>query len=206
MCIENTERVFYGEALPQLEAGIGWLSQWLADWSLRQAAACGRTPLLYTTSRIKGAASMEQKLLRLGQPPTAEAALSAVFDAAGVRAVCLFVDEVYQLAQFLAEEPSITILQEKDYITWPKASGYRSYHVIMVVNDLPHPVTVELQIRTVAMDTWASLEHEIKYKRNVSQPALMEAELRRCADEIASTELSMQTIRDLIDREERLVI
>lgn len=202
--IQTTEQetFFYGEHLPWLTAAITAVQDNIQAWRTQRWVETGQDPLLYTTARLKSAASMRAKLLRLGQRPTAQNALTAVHDAAGVRAVCLFGEDVYRLAEALGEMQGMQIVQAKDYIARPKPSGYRSYHLI-VKQPVSRPegqrlVTVEIQLRTIAMDTWAALEHEIQYKQDVPEQKLIRAELKRCADEIASTELSMQTIRELI--------
>lgn len=200
--VTEQERLFYGKYLPWLTAGIVEVQENIQAWRQLRWQETGQDPLLYTTARVKSADSMRAKLLRLKSLPTAANALTVVHDAAGVRAVCLFAEEVYRLAEALGQAQGTQILQAKDYIAQPKPSGYRSYHLI-IKQQVRRPegqqsVTVEIQLRTVAMDTWAALEHEIQYKQDVPEQELICAELKRCADEIASTELSMQTIRELI--------
>ena len=196
------EQLFYGADLSWLAAGIGAVQKTIQVWRKQCLTETGDDPLLYMTARIKSADSMRTKLLRLGKRPTAANALTAVHDAAGVRAVALFTDDVYRLAEALSGAQGMRIVQAKDYIAQPKPSGYRSYHLIaeQLVSrpEGQRLVTVEIQLRTIAMDTWAALEHEIQYKQDVPEQELICAELKRCADEIASTELSMQTIRELI--------
>ena len=140
-----------------------------------------------------------QKLAKKGVPQTGEAALETVYDAVGVRAICAFAEDVYRLAEWLRAQPSLQILKEKDYYANPKPSGYRSYHVIVLVHTGEgEGMRAEIQIRTIAMDFWSTLEHQLKYKKNVPHEALIRAELKRCADEIASADISMQTIRDIL--------
>ena len=194
--LTEAERLFYGQCLANLLAAIELVLAAISRLRETYRAQNARDPVLYTTSRIKTAASMQAKLRRLGQAPTVQNALSAAHDAAGVRAVCLFVEDVYRLAQDMASEQGIEVLQRKDYIAHPKPSGYRSYHLIVKQQVGAEWVPLEIQLRTVAMDTWAALEHEIHYKRDWPNQALICAELKRCADEIASTELSLETIRE----------
>lgn len=198
--ITEAEQLFYGQYLPVLTEAIIKVLAEIAQWRDTRQRQTGRDPLIYTTARIKSAESMRAKLLRLGRVPTAFSALTAVHDAAGVRAVCLFTEEIYQLAEALEHEQGICVLQQKDYIKSPKPSGYRSYHMIIAQQIGTYVVPVEIQLRTIAMDSWAALEHEIQYKQDVPQEErqLICAELKRCADEIASTEISMETIRELI--------
>ena len=135
-----------------------------------------------------------------GSCGSAQAALTRIRDAVGVRVICAFQDDVYQMAQYLEERPEFAVLQTKDYISRPKENGYRSYHLILGILDGPGKgMTVEVQLRTIAIDCWASLEHQIKYKRRVPHEHLVREELKRCADEIASVDLSMETIRELLN-------
>ena len=125
-----------------------------------------------------------------GLAPTAQAALAHLRDTVGVRVICAFQDDVYQMARWLEERPAFAVLQTKDYISRPKENGYRSYHLILGILDGPGKgATVEVQLRTIATDCWASLEHQIKYKRQVPHEGLVREELKRCADEIASVDL-----------------
>lgn len=119
--------------------------------------------------------------------------------------MCPFVQNIDQTVGLIRHIPGIQILREKDYIRNPKPNGYRSYYVILslplrFLEKMPeHPVWLEVQLRTIAMDCWASIEHQLKYKHDIENQTLIVRELKRCADEIASTDLSLQTIRDLIE-------
>lgn len=153
---------------------------------------------------------MRQKCQRKGLPETAISALWDIHDAIGFRIVCRFIDDVYENIRRLRALSQCTIIEEKDYIRQAKPNGYRSYHIILAVTvpfsdvkgNNPGTYFVEVQLRTIAMDTWASLEHEMKYKKNIRHSELISRELKRCADELASCDLSMQTIRDLIMRDD----
>lgn len=140
-----------------------------------------------------------RKLEKSGLPPTGSAALAYMHDAVGVRAVCAFTDDVYRVASWLADRPEVQVKTVKDYIAAPKPNGYRSYHLILALTDGPGAgMTAEVQLRTIAADFWAALEHQMKYKHTVQHEQLIRDELKRCADEIASVDLSMQTIRELL--------
>ena len=120
-------------------------------------------------------------------------------DAVGVRAVCAFTDDVYRVASWLADRPEVQVKTVKDYIAAPKPNGYRSYHLILALTDGPGAgTTAEVQLRTIAADFWAALEHQMKYKHDIKNPEMITRELKRCADELASCDLTMQTIRNLI--------
>ncbi len=156
--------------------------------------------------RIKSPESMAEKCERDGLPVNAHSALKEVYDSIGIRIVCLFLDDLHKNIAFLRTLPGTKIIREKDFISNAKPNGYRSYHLIMeVTNDMPDIdgntpgiYYAEVQLRTIAMDTWAALEHELKYKKDIRHPELISEELRRCAGELASCDVSLQTIRDLI--------
>lgn len=156
----------------------------------------GLDPVEHILARIKSDASMRDKLRRKGLPETTEAALNDVHDALGLRIVCGFLSDVYAMRDWIKEYPGVEVLEERDYILHAKPNGYRSYHMILRTKEGYH---VEIQLRTISMDTWAALEHHLQYKKaRVGNQALIVRELKRCADELASTDVSMQTIRDAI--------
>lgn len=156
-------------------------------------------PIVYVCSRIKKPDSMIAKLKKRGLPPNKQAALTKVFDAIGIRVVCSFTEDVYRVASWLSEQPYIGVIQIKDYIAYPKSNGYRSFHMqVEIKKGSEKGLLAEIQVRTIATDFWATLEHQIKYKKDLPHENLIRDELKRCADEIASVDLSMQTIRDII--------
>ena len=205
--VTSAEREFYGENLILLEGAI---SEFLScmDMIRRYEVQLGnRDPVASSQTRIKSAESMQQKLQRLAFPVTAESAMKNVFDAAGVRLVCPFIQDIDRTAELIRAIPCVQIQTEKDYIRSPKPNGYRSYHMILsmplrFLGNSQKTVWLEVQLRTIAMDCWANIEHQLKYKQNIPDQALLIQELKRCADEITSTDLSLQTIRDLIEHHE----
>ena len=163
-----TAREFYGPAFDQLRLAekqvLGEVRQGQKTWRDQGRSS----PVLYTSSRIKSPDSMRRKLLLRGCLPTRQAALTQVRDAVGVRVICAFQNDVYLVAQWLEERPAFVVLETKDYISYPKENGYRSYHLILGIREGPGKgTTVEVQLRTIATDFWASLEHQLKYKREV---------------------------------------
>ncbi len=158
-------------------------------------------------ARIKTDESMREKCRRKGLPENENSALATLTDAIGIRIVCSFVDDVYNIVEHIRTFNNCEIVEEKDYIRHAKSNGYRSYHMILAVHTVEKDVLgripgiyyVELQIRTIAMDTWAALEHKMKYKKDIPNQELLVGELKRVADELASCDLSMQTIRELIN-------
>ncbi|MGE4213461.1 MAG: GTP pyrophosphokinase family protein [Anaerotignaceae bacterium] len=193
------EQDFYGSAYPVLEETLEILLNSLKNLSSERKCTGLRDPIEHSKARIKTAASMVEKLDRKNLPLTCEAALTKVFDAVGIRVICTFMDDVYLIANMLRAQPNIEIVEEKNYISTPKPNGYRSYHMIVKVMVRTQIVYAEIQIRTIAMDCWASLEHQLKYKHDIQKADMFVAELKRCADEIASTDITLQTIRDLIN-------
>jgi len=155
----------------------------------------GMDPVEHCLSRIKDEDSMREKCKRKNLPETPESALFNIKDALGFRIVCAFVDDVFTIRDHIASLDDYEIIEEKDYINHAKSNGYRSYHIILRAYGTYY---VELQLRTISMDTWASLEHHMRYKKEVNNEHLIMLELKRCADELASTDISMQTIRDMI--------
>lgn len=192
-----TEEEFYGRSLATLKSAERYLLDLAAEYPGRQVFG---SSVISCRSRIKSAESMIRKLEGRGLEANRKSALSDVYDAVGIRIICGFVDDVYKVAGWLEAREELEILQSKDYIAWPKPSGYRSYHICLRIRRGSAAGTLaEIQVRTMALDFWATLEHQLKYKQKVPCEALIRAELKRCADEIAATDMSMQTIRDMLE-------
>lgn len=195
------EKEYYGEYLPALCAAEKELLEQIGRIlsALTTDEECA--PAEHVRSRIKRAQSTKNKLVLQGYPTDAGTALGVLSDVVGVRVVTHFVGDVYEIVTRLQAVPGWEVLKVKDYISNPKPNGYRSLHVIVKLPfahaDIPF-LAVEVQLRTIAMDCWASLEHQMKYKKHIENVQLIEAELKRCADEMASTDLSMQTLREMI--------
>ncbi len=162
-----------------------------------------RNPIETVKYRIKKPKSIAEKLHRNGLPITLEAVSTKLNDVAGVRVICSFIDDIYTVANMLTSQDDIKLLAVKDYIKNPKENGYRSYHMIIEIpvffSDKKQYVKVEVQIRTIAMDFWASLEHQVKYKKDVPNAEEIQAHLKKCADVISATDNEMQTIAQYID-------
>ncbi|MBR2257847.1 MAG: GTP pyrophosphokinase family protein [Blautia sp.] len=186
----------YGSALGKLEMTKEYLEGEIEKLRQNLKKQEGLDPVEHCLARIKSEESMREKCRRKGLPETEDSALRVIQDAVGLRVVCPFVQDVYRIRDHLAGLPDCEIIREKDYIRHAKSNGYRSYHMILLVRG---EVYAEIQLRTISQDTWAALEHHMRYKKNIKgNKALIESELKRCADELASTDISMQTIRDLI--------
>lgn len=163
-----------------------------------------RNPFESIKSRLKSPESIYEKLERRGWPVSVESIRKNMTDVAGLRVICSFPDDIYRLAELLLKQDDIHLVHEKDYIKQPKPNGYRSLHLIL---DVPIFLTsgkvymkVEVQLRTIAMDFWASLEHKLRYKKNVDDADEIIRQLKDCADSIEELDYQMQEIRDRIER------
>ena len=194
----TTPSDFYGGSRILLEGIIDEFLSCIGMIRRYQKSQTGWDPISSSTSRVKSPESMREKLIRDGLEPTLQNALAHEHDAAGVRLICPMVDDVYRTAELIRAIPDVTILREKDFIAHPKPNGYRSLHLILEVpiflSERTVPVRIELQLRTIAMDFWASLEHQLRYKSDVEVPPNLSDDLKHCADVIAETDEDMQRI------------
>lgn len=157
-----------------------------------------RNPIHNIDSRLKSPQSIIGKLQKKELPITTEAARKNLLDIAGIRVTCCYINDIYAIADMLCRRDDFTVIKQKDYIKHPKPSGYRSYHLIVNVpvylSSKKSYAPVEIQIRTIAMDFWASLEHQLKYKTSAAITPEISEELRDCAEKIADTDMQMQDI------------
>ena len=196
--VENAVSI-YGKHLPEMTSVLNRLLDCVNEGAESIKDKTGMNPVEHVKSRIKSEESMREKCRRQRLPETEESALQTIHDAIGLRVVCSFLDDVYAIRDYLSLRKDIEIISEKDYIRNVKPNGYRSLHLIVKKDGY----YAEIQLRTISMDTWAALEHHIRYKKNIGgNTALIFEELKRCADELASTDVSMQTIRSMINGEE----
>ena len=197
----------YGVYLPKI---LDDLSQRIQEANDRVKQETGQKLFEHFNARVKQAASMEEKCQRKNLPRVPVSALKEIRDAIGIRIVCGFIEDIYQTIEVLRQLEGCEIVLEKDYIRAAKPNGYRSYHLILEVEtpyedchgQNPGRYFVEIQLRTIAMDSWASLEHQMKYKHEIKDSKRIGRELKRCADELASCDVTMQTIRNLIRESE----
>lgn len=161
-----------------------------------------RNPIEFIKTRVKQPDSIASKLRRKGYPVTVQSVFENLSDVAGGRVICAFIDDIYKVADMLTAQDDIELIKRKDYIKNPKMNGYRSLHLIIEVpvffSDHKEQIRVEVQIRTIAMDFWASLEHQLKYKKDIDDAESIMYELRACADVINRTDYHMQSLRDRI--------
>ena len=193
---ENDSSTIYGPHLTEMRLILEEIVEEITNIRAALKNDVGQDPVDHCLARIKSDESMREKLRRKGLEETANNALFVIKDAIGVRIVCSFINDVYTIRNRIEAHPDFVVTEEKDYIRHSKSNGYRSDHLIIQVRGKYY---VELQLRTISMDTWAALEHQLRYKKKrTDNDALIRAELKRCADELASTDVSMQTIRDMI--------
>ena len=186
----------YGSHLPEMERIQQEIQTCIDALRQKMKEESGLEPVEHCLSRIKSEDSMREKCRRRGIPETAESALRVIHDAIGFRIVCAFLNDVYLIRDTLTGLRNYRLVEEKDYIQHVKPNGYRSLHLILQEEKGYY---VEFQLRIISMDTWAALEHQLKYKKNLSgNENLIVAELKSIADTLASTDISMQTIRDMI--------
>ena len=157
-----------------------------------------RNPIHNIESRLKSPQSIIGKLQKKDLPLTANSARKNLLDIAGIRVTCCYISDIYAIVEMLCHRDDFTVIKQKDYIKKPKSSGYRSYHLIVNVpvylSTKKNYAPVEIQIRTIAMDFWASLEHQLKYKPSTAITPEISEQLKDCAERIAETDLQMQRI------------
>ena len=162
-----------------------------------------RNPIEMIKSRVKKPMSILEKLQRRGFEVSLESMRENLDDVAGIRIICSFLDDIYEVAEMLVRQDDVKVIAVKDYIKNPKPNGYRSYHLIIEVpvffTECKRNMRVEGQIRTIAMDFWASLDHQLKYKKDLRDDSEISQELKQCADVIAQTDAKMLAIRQKIE-------
>lgn len=161
-----------------------------------------RNPIENIETRIKTPASILEKLSRRNLPICVESLENGLTDIAGIRVICPFPDDIYNVADLLTSQDDVTVIARKDYIKNPKPNGYRSLHLIIEIPiflaSRKKNMKVEVQFRTIAMDFWASLDHKLRYKQDLKNSEEIASELKECADIIAGVDLKMQNIRKKI--------
>lgn len=161
-------------------------------------------PIEYIKSRIKSPESIVKKLKRQGRESTISNMTEYVNDIAGIRIVCSFMSDIYRMAQMIGRQNDLTVVSVKDYIKHPKKSGYKSYHMLVTIpiflSDRVIDTKVEIQIRTIAMDFWASLEHKIYYKFEGNAPDYISRELRECSGIISMLDAKMLSLNEAVGK------
>ncbi len=164
-----------------------------------------RNPIDSIKTRLKSSESIRGKLERKNLPLTIESIENEIFDVAGIKVICSFVDDIYMLADCLLQQDDIKLIKKKDYIKNPKKNGYRSLHLIVEIpiflQNEKRFMKVEVQLRTIAMEFWANLEHKLRYKKNLSDETakMIAQELNDCAEMSEVLDNKMQKVRDVIE-------
>ena len=188
----------YRCALMEVETKLNVLN---AEFTMKN----NRNPFESIKSRTKTPRSILEKLQRKGYEISVKGIEENLADVAGIRVICSFPDDIYATAKMLTDQDDIRVLEVKDYIINPKPNGYRSLHLILEVpiflSNEKKNMKVEVQFRTIAMDFWASLEHKLKYKKNIENAEEISKELQRCAEASSKLDLRMQALRDRIEAE-----
>lgn len=194
----NKLMAYYRCAIMEIETKFNVLNE---EFSLQH----DRNPINGMTSRLKKFTSIADKLERKNLPMTIENIEENLNDIAGIRVVCAFPDDVYMLANAFLAQDDITLIQKKDYIANPKPNGYRSLHLIVSVPIFlakeKRVMKAEIQLRTIAMDSWASLEHQLRYKKDFEFTEHMANELLHCAKLSAELDARMDALRDMVQGE-----
>lgn len=190
---------YYSCALLEIETKFKVLNQ---QFSLEQE----HNPIETIKTRLKSTESILEKLHRKNLPMDMAAVEENLYDVAGIRVICPFINDIYCLADCLLQQDDVTLIEKKDYIKNPKENGYRSLHLIVetpiFLQDEKRLMKVEVQLRTIAMDFWASLEHRMRYKKNLN-PELSEmlsTELKDCAETSARLDIRMGKVKDVIEK------
>lgn len=180
------------------ESGIKQIETKLDILNKENKIAGRRNSIETVKSRIKTPQSIIEKLEKKGLPISFTSMMENLNDIAGIRVICSYISDIYNIKNMLLKHPDITLIEEKDYIKDPKESGYRSLHLVVEIpvylSESTHNVKVEIQLRTIAMDFWATLEHELRYKTTTSVPESVRRELKRVAENIAMTDKEMEEI------------
>lgn len=165
-----------------------------------------RNPIETIKTRLKSPHSIVEKIQRKGWTQSPESIEENMSDVAGIRVICSFPEDIYTLARQLIQQDDIVVVEIKDYISHPKPNGYRSLHLILDIpiflSDRKKHMRAEVQLRTIAMDFWASLEHKLKYKQDVENAEMIAEELKACAEAICQVDNRMQGIRKMIERKQ----
>lgn len=187
---------YYKCAMMEIETKFNVLNE---EFSLQ----FDRQPINSIKTRLKNPISIRQKLSVKGYELSLDSIEQNLHDVAGIRVVCSFIEDVYMLAEALLKQDDITLIETKDYIKNPKGNGYRSLHLIVAVPIfLQHEkriMRVEIQLRTIAMDSWASLEHQLRYKKDIALDEAAQWELRYCADLSAQLDERMNAMKKRLD-------
>lgn len=196
---------YYGENLPYIEKAMELVYKRIKNSGEKFGEEADRNPVEHIKYRVKSPRSAKEKLKKLELEDDNTTLLDNLHDICGFRIVCTFISDVEYIINEIKKISEADVIIEKDYINKPKKNGYRSYHIIVKIpvkiNGITKDIYVEAQVRTIAMDCWASLEHQLMYKKDIKNKELFKDELKKCADEMATTDLNLETIMSFIKSE-----
>lgn len=188
--------VYYRCAMMEIETKFNVLNE---EFSLEY----DRNPINTIKTRLKSPLSIRDKMKQKGLPVTPDTVEESLNDIAGVRVICSFTEDVYMLADSLLKQDDVILIDKKDYIAHPKSNGYRSLHLIVAIPIFlaheKHLIKVEIQLRTIAMDCWATLEHQLRYKKEVTFTDEMAEKLQKCAELSAQLDSYMDSLRNSVN-------
>lgn len=194
----------YAAQMQRYNAGIKEIKTKLEILDNEFSTRYEHNPIHHIESRLKTPRSILEKLQRKNLPISMTAIRTSLYDVAGVRVICNYIDDVYRVADLLTEQNDIRLIARRDYIKQPKENGYRSLHLVLEVPvflaEGPVNVTVEVQLRTIAMDFWASLEHQLRYKTDVEVSEDLRRRLQICAEAISEVDVEMQVIHQALQQ------
>lgn len=194
----KTMMMLYNCALKEISTKFEVLNE---EFSVRY----NRNPVENIKTRLKTLPSIIEKLKRKDLPINYKSVSENILDVAGIRIICSFPEDIYTLANMLLRQDDIKLIKAKDYIKDPKENGYRSLHLIVQIpiflTDRTEYMNVEVQLRTIAMDFWASIEHKVRYKKDIKNSEFVSNGLKECADIIAKLDEYMENIHHYIDEE-----
>lgn len=197
---------FYKEDLPYIEKAMETIYEKIKKSGMDHQEKEDRNPVEHIKYRVKKPESAKNKLKNEKYSKSNNGVMETLTDICGFRIVCTFISDVEYMVNKIKKIDEIKIIEEKNYINNPKENGYRSYHIIFSIpieyNGKIKEVSIEAQIRTIAMDCWASLEHQLMYKKEIRNEQLFKNELKKCADEMATTDLNLETIMSFINNGE----
>lgn len=188
--------MLYSCAMREIRTKLENLNQ---EFELKEA----RNPIQHINHRLKKPESIRNKMLERNLPLEYEVMRDEITDIGGIRVICSYINDIYAIANMLKQQDDLLVVREKDYISKPKKNGYRSYHLIVAIpiflSSEKQIIPVEIQMRTIAMDFWASLEHQLRYKTEADVPDSMRAKLTDIADDIFHADVEMQQIYEEIN-------
>ena len=199
---EIRENTFYKQYYAQIKNTETELLSQIKKQLDRDTEKSGVNLVEHIASRIKSSESTIEKLELAGYEPTEENAIRVLSDVIGIRLIVHFMGDIYTIRNLLVNSGQFTVVKEKDYIIHAKPTGYRGYHIIVETNFDGFKIRAEIQLRTIAMDCWASLEHEIRYKKGIRHTDLINYELKKCADDLLSADIAMEQIWSMVKEQE----